>query len=104
MVDKKVKHTGFSRYGDPMTMRRQEPLPLEDGQTMGERIRALREEAQMTQDEVAAIVGVSKAAVSQWETGSAQNIRLQTFLKLLNLFNVEFEYLIFGDTRRLRRP
>jgi len=38
-------------------------------ETMGDRIRAIRQARGMTLDEVAAIVGVGSAAISQWERG-----------------------------------
>lgn len=49
---------------------------------MGQRIRALRKALGFTLDHVAMCVGVTKAAVSQWETGETANIAAENLLKL----------------------
>lgn len=51
-------------------------------ETMGDRIRLLRQSKSLTQEQLGDRLGVSKVAVSQWETGSTSNIRLKTFLTL----------------------
>ena len=38
---------------------------------IGEKIKAKRRERELTQEELAAILGVSKAAVSKWENGES---------------------------------
>lgn len=68
-------------------------------ETMGDRIKMLREAKGLTQEQLGKLVGVSKAAVSQWELGQAQNIKLETFLTLLNVLGVKYEYLIYGPNR-----
>jgi transcriptional regulator with XRE-family HTH domain len=69
-------------------------------ETMGTRIRTLREAKGLTQQQLADELGVTKGAVSAWETGYAENIRLQTFLKLLDVLGVKKpEYLIWGADR-----
>jgi transcriptional regulator with XRE-family HTH domain len=69
-------------------------------ETMGTRIRTLREAKGLTQAQLAEKVGVTKGAVSAWETGYAKNLRLQTFLRLLDVLGVSKpEYLIWGTDR-----
>lgn len=75
--------------------------------TMGGRIRACREAKGLTQEQVGAACGVTKAAVSLWEVGHTANMKLQPFLKLLSVLDVTFEDIVFGDARstaRLRKP
>jgi len=71
-------------------------LVIDPRETMGMRIRRLRTELQLTQEDIAVACDVSKTAVSQWETSPAPNIKLQTFLKLLACLRVGFEELIYG--------
>jgi DNA-binding XRE family transcriptional regulator len=68
-------------------------------ETMGDRIRQLRQSKGWTQEELGARVGVSKVAVSQWETGGTSNIRLKTFLALVEELGTKPHYLIFGPER-----
>lgn len=39
---------------------------------LGNRIRAAREQAGLTQDNVAELIGVSRTAVARWENGVSQ--------------------------------
>ena len=70
-------------------------VPME---SMGDRIRLRREGQSMTQAQLAMAVGVTKAAVSAWELGSTQNIKLKTWLKLLAVLHTTAEYLLEGVT------
>ena len=64
---------------------------------LGTRIRTLREAGGLTQTDLALAVGVTQAAVSSWETGNPLNLKLQTFLRILDALGVaEPEYLIRG--------
>jgi len=69
-------------------------------ETMGQRIKALREARGMSQQQLADAVDVSKSAVSQWELGQSQNIKLRTFLALLDALKTDMEYLVFGAARK----
>lgn len=71
-------------------------------QTMGERIRTLRESKGWTQQDLAERVGVSREAVSQWEIGPTKNIKNVTFLALLKELGTTYEYLMFGPDERPR--
>lgn len=84
-------------------------------QTMGDRIRALREARGLTQTQLGEYCGVSKSAVSQWEDGTTTDIKLVPFLKLLDALKTDGHYLVYGPDRspaeqdpastgRFRRP
>jgi transcriptional regulator with XRE-family HTH domain len=80
-------------------------------ETMGERIRQLRIARGMTQPELGELCGVSKSAVSQWEDGSTEDIKLKPFLRLCEALQTDPHYLVFGPERedpsptgRHRRP
>lgn len=68
-------------------------------ETMGERIKQLREARKLTQEQLGEAVGVSKSAVSQWEDGSTKNIKLTTFLRLVEALGTDERYLIWGAGR-----
>lgn len=64
---------------------------------LGERIRELRRERGMTQEELAGILYVNRTAVSGWENGK----RLPDIFVLCNIadiFNVSLDYLV-GRTK-----
>ena len=66
-------------------------------ESLGTRIRTLREAGGLTQMDLAMAMGVTQAAVSAWETGNSLNLKLQTFLRILDVLGVaEPEYLIRG--------
>lgn len=73
-------------------------------ESMGDRIRLLRVARGMTQEQLAKSCGVTKSAVSQWEGGVIANVRLQTFLKLLETLQTDAHYLIWGPDRAPQRP
>lgn len=98
MLDNANKHTGISRYGYPLSMpcKQLALIDMPKKENMGARIRRLREEKNITIEDMAKICGVSKSAVSQWELGQSQNIKLYPFTRLMRLLNVSHEYLLFG--------
>lgn len=85
--------------------------------TMGDRIRILRESKGWTQGQLAARLtargaSVTFSAISQWERGETQNIKLPAFLALVDELGTTHEYLVHGPsepttrdpTGRFRRP
>jgi transcriptional regulator with XRE-family HTH domain len=69
--------------------------------TMGERIRLLREAKGWTQAELADRLTkrgapVTDNAVSQWERGETKNIRLPTFMVLVDELATTHSYLVDG--------
>jgi DNA-binding transcriptional regulator YiaG len=71
--------------------------PVGINESLGTRIRTLREAGGLTQMDLAMAIGVTEAAVSAWETGNSLDLKLQTFLRILDVLGVaEPEYLIRG--------
>ena len=71
-------------------------IPME---TMGDRIKALRQARRLTQQQLADACGATKSAVSQWEDGSTSNIKLQLFMRLCDVLGTDPHYLIWGPDR-----
>lgn len=65
-------------------------------ETMGDRIRTLRESRTLSQEDLGKIIGISGAAVSQWESGATKGIRPENFLRLCAYFNVDPYWVVFG--------
>lgn len=72
--------------------------------TMGSRIRALREAQGMSQEALGRLCNVTRGSVSQWEIGITANIRLQTFLTLCDVLHTDPHFLIYGTSRRAGKP
>lgn len=60
----------------------------------------LRIARNMTQRDVAKHCQVTPAAVSAWELGETENVRLATFMRLVECLGTDFAYLIYGISRR----
>lgn len=58
------------------------------GTKVGEYIKQLRTRRGMTQEELGAILGVKKAAVQKWESGTVQNLKRATIKTLSDYFGV----------------
>jgi len=67
---------------------------------VGGRIAGLRAEKGQTLAVVGKAVGVSGAAVQQWETGSSKNIRLANLTRLAEHFGVSIRWLVSGEGPR----
>ena len=81
----------------PEQVKEARSAPLVSNESLGTRIRTLREAGGLTQMDLALAIGVTEAAVSEWETGNSLNLKLQTFLHILDVLGVaEPEYLIRG--------
>lgn len=73
-------------------------------ETMGDRIRTLRESRTLTQEDMGKIIGISGVAISQWESGATKNLRPENFLRFCAYFNVDPYWVVFGadgDPQRL---
>jgi transcriptional regulator with XRE-family HTH domain len=68
-------------------------------ETMGQRIKRLRESRGWTQGYLADLVGVTVSAVSQWELDSTENVKLLPFLRLAKVMETDPHYLVFGPGR-----
>lgn len=60
---------------------------------LGERLRKLRIENHLRQDQVARLVNVEKSSISMYETGMRQP-SYATLVRLANVFNVTTDYLL----------
>ena len=72
---------------------------MSDPREIGERIRGLRQERGMTQDELAGAVGVSRSAVAQWETGRAGQLT-GNLARIADVLGVGLEHLAHGRNKR----
>lgn len=68
-------------------------------ETMGDRIKRLREAKHLTQPALAKLVGVTKSAVCQWELGATANLKLAPLAKLLTVLGTDLPYLVWGERR-----
>lgn len=62
--------------------------------TTGERIRQLRKEHSLTQEELGAKIGVKKAAIQKYEKGTVTNIKRDSLIKLAQILDTTPEYLL----------
>lgn len=68
---------------------------------MYQRIRDLREDRDMTQTQVAKMLGMSQTGYSKYETGE-NDIPTQILIKLARFYNTSVDYLL-GETNRKER-
>ena len=64
-------------------------------ENVGSRIRELRKNCNMTQDDLAMLLGVSRVQVNQWETG-AREISAARIVKIAEQFHTTCDYLLRG--------
>ena len=64
---------------------------------VGERIRTLRKNAGMTQEDLGKELGVGKAAVQKYESGQVQNLKSSHIKKMCDLFNQKPWAFIYDD-------
>ena len=66
---------------------------------MGDRIRQMRIDAGMTQEELAEKLGLQKSAIAKYENGRVENIKRSTIQKMAELFDRTPSYVMgFTDT------
>jgi transcriptional regulator with XRE-family HTH domain len=66
--------------------------------TTGEKIKELRKQYGMTQDDLGRAVGLQKAAINKYETGIVVNLKQSTLLAIAKVFRVSPSYLLDDDT------
>lgn len=72
--------------------------------TIGTRISELRKQNNISQGQLAAMMDVSRQAVSKWENDSSTPDALK-LIKLADIFNVDIEYLATGSNRnQIKEP
>lgn len=64
---------------------------------VGQKIKELRIEIGMTQEELGDYLGVKKSAIQKYENGSIQNLKIDTIKKLCELFTIFPSDLIYAD-------
>ena len=65
--------------------------------TTGERIKQLRKEHKLTQEELGAKIGVQKAAIQKYEKGTVTNIKKESLIKLAQILDTTPEYILGWD-------
>ena len=73
------------------------------GQSMENRIRDLREDADLTQREIAEALGITQRKYSYLETGT-QPLTDEILVKLAAFYRVSVDYLLKQTSRRERSP
>ncbi len=66
---------------------------------IGVRIKALRRDKGLSQDDLAQRVGVSRSAVAQWETGRTGQVT-GNLSRIAGALDASVEYLVYGDDKR----
>jgi Predicted transcriptional regulators len=64
--------------------------------TMGDRLRELRLRKNLSQEEVARQIGITRSAYSHYEINNRQPV-YDTLIKLSSYFDVSLDYIIGGD-------
>lgn len=65
-------------------------------QTIGERLKSLRKQAKMTQDDLAELLPVSRVTVSQWESNSSRLTEYEHVILLSKIFKATPDYIYYG--------
>lgn len=65
----------------------------------GDRLRELREEKQLTQEELGKFLNVSRQAISSYESEETEP-SINNLIKLANIFNVSLDYLLCRTKER----
>jgi len=68
--------------------------------TMADRIKFLREQAGLTQEELGEKIGVQKSAIRKYEKGEVKNMKRSSIRILSDLFNVSPTYLMGWDDEK----
>lgn len=71
-------------------------------ETLGSRLKMLRSERKLHQEDLAAEIGISRAYISQIETGAEAPGR-DTLVAISNFFDVSLDWLASGDGDRTAR-
>ena len=73
---------------------------LHNMDTMGKRIRMLREAKGWSVQDLADALGVTRGLIYQWEDDSVKGIRPDNFVRLFQLLKVDPVYLVFGPNQK----
>ena len=64
--------------------------------TTGEKLAKLRREQNLTQEQLAELLGVSRQAISKWESGAAYP-ETEKLIRLGKLYHCSMDYLLMDD-------
>lgn len=64
---------------------------------MGYKIKEVREQKSMTQEELSALSGVSRGTISALENGSSRSTTTKTLMNIARALGVSLEELIFDE-------
>jgi repressor LexA len=64
---------------------------------MGDRIKQLRIDKGLTQEELGNILGLQKSAIAKYENGRVENLKQSTIKKMAELFGVDPSYILGID-------
>lgn len=109
LVDQKyglwIAHVRYGNhsYRDNANHSYEEPCNASGMERINDRIKRLRDQAGMSQGALARAVGVTRPAVSKWENGDTENLKLSNLIKLCQIFRLTADELIGGDLA-LERP
>jgi DNA-binding XRE family transcriptional regulator len=65
-------------------------------ETFGQRIRKYRKSLGLTQEDLAGRINLTREAISKWESGASENIKLDNLMALCKVFSLSAEELITG--------
>jgi transcriptional regulator with XRE-family HTH domain len=93
MVDKRVNDGGRGVH-----------LAFCDMDTIGMRVKGLRNSKDLSQEKLGAAIGVGKQTVSSWENDAVKNMELRHLFALADALNVDPRWLALGHRDRLCAP
>lgn len=70
--------------------------------SFAEDLKLIRKEKNISQEDLAEIMGVSRQAISKWEQGSGYP-EIDNLLLLSNKLNLSLDYLMLGETKSMER-
>ena len=71
--------------------------------TLGEKLQTLRREKNLTQEQLAELLGVSRQAVGKWETDGAYP-ETEKLVRLAKLYGCSLDYLLLDAPRETEKP
>lgn len=70
---------------------------------IAERLQELRKNAGYSQEQVAEMLGLSRQAVSKWESGQGKP-EIDNIVKLTEIYNVSADYILLGTEKEAAVP
>ena len=70
--------------------------------TFAQRLRRARQQAQLTQHDLARRAGITRSAISQWEIGQVSRVDAAPLLKVARALGTTIDWLLEGESRETR--